>query len=51
MPEDELAAIATALAVLTNDAAQASAPVTPPSRWKRADRNPELEMEEIRALR
>jgi hypothetical protein len=50
--QDELAAIAAAIAVLE---AEKSAPEAQParseSRWKLAGRRPELELEDIRALR
>ncbi|HTU70201.1 MAG TPA: hypothetical protein VMF11_07745 [Candidatus Baltobacteraceae bacterium] len=55
--DDELAAIAAALAMLIADRrhpearAQASLEGREGSRWKLADRNPELEIEDVRALR
>jgi len=45
--EDELAAVAAALQTL-RAAPEPSPGEAPPSRWKRADRYPELEIEDIR---
>jgi hypothetical protein len=50
---EELAAIAAAIALLWNQSDPVAAQVQPvsPSRWKIADRNAELEIEELRAVR
>jgi len=49
IPEDELAAIAAALAALVPE--ETNLTCSPQaSRWKFAARNPDLEIEEIRAL-
>lgn len=49
MTEEELAALAVALDVLTPSPAEA-AQQPPRSRWKLAARLPDLEMEDLRAL-
>lgn len=49
MTEEELAALSVALDVL-QPAETAKADHPRPSRWKLADRLPDLEMEELRAL-
>ena len=48
MTDDEAAAIAIALDALLADSTQETAPST--SRWKVADRKPDLEIEELRAI-
>jgi hypothetical protein len=49
--DDEIAAIAAAIAVITQEqSADPRDEVTRSSRWKMAARRPDLEIEEIRAL-
>ncbi|MGC2128834.1 MAG: hypothetical protein WA629_01950 [Candidatus Aquilonibacter sp.] len=47
--DDELAAIASALAILTEQG-EPAIPSAPPSRWKVATRNPDLEIEDYRRV-
>ncbi len=50
MTEDELAALAVALDIMTAAPAIETPQQPPRSRWKLATRRPDLEMEDLRAL-